>query len=341
MNSSIAISIDAASGDHGLAATIPSALAILSKYDDLSLILVGDEKQLQTELAAHDSSFDKTRLDWVHAPEIVGMDEAPAKALRSKRASSMRVAINLVKEGKTSACVSAGNTGALMAMSRYVLGTLAGIERPAITKLLPTLKGHTHILDLGANVDCKAEQLFQFAVMGSVLAAVVDNIKNPRVGLLNIGQETIKGNDQVKTANTQLENSSLNYVGYVEGNQIYQGVADVIVADGFVGNIALKSIEGTASFITELLRQAFDKNYLTRVLKPLVTPVLKSVKQTINPAEYNGASLLGLQGVVIKSHGYAPANVFEKAIEIARLESLKRVPQLLDAELEMMLKEEA
>lgn len=342
MGVNVTIAIDAVSGDYGLDATVPAAFTILKKFDDTRLILVGNKDKLEAKLAEYGSSAaDMSRLQLVHASQTVGMDEEPARALRGKPDSSMKVAVDLVKDQAALACVSSGNTGALMAISRYVLRTLAGIERPAITTMLPDLHGHSYVLDLGANVDCKAEHLFQFAVMGSVLASVVDNLDKPRIALLNIGRETIKGNDQVKTVNNQLKESPLNYIGYIEGNQIYQGYADVIVADGFVGNVALKSIEGTASFISTLLKREFDKNYFTRSAGFIASSVLKSVKRMIDPWRYNGASLLGLQGVVIKSHGHATAPAFEKAIEIARIEALKQVPQLLDRELERILRIEA
>ncbi len=332
---SVAISIDVMSGDHGLDVSVPAALSVLARHQDTSLILAGDGQQLQSALAVHD--YPKSRLQCVHASQQIKMDEEPTYALRAKKDSSMRIAVNLVREGKAAACVSAGNTGALMAISRYVLRMLAGIERPAITAALPTLSGHTHMLDLGANVDCKAEHLFQFAMMGSVLVSALDSIEKPRVGLLNIGQETIKGNDQVKEADRQLRESPLNYIGYVEGNQIYRGVADVIVADGFAGNVSLKTSEGVAEFITDTLRHAFSRNGLTRLAGLTAAPVLKSVREVIDPRRYNGASLLGLQGVVIKSHGGADAVAFEHAIETARIEALKQVPQLIDRQLEAIL----
>ncbi len=332
---SVTVAIDMMSGDRGLDVTVPAALATLKRREDTSLILVGDEPRV--EAALRGGSYPANRLRCVHAPQRVEMDEEPTHALRTKKESSMRVAVNLVREGEAAACVSAGNTGALMAISRYVLRMLAGIERPAITTALPTLTGYTHMLDLGANVDCKAEQLFQFAMMGSVLVSALDNLDRPRVGLLNVGQETIKGNDQVKEADRQLRESSLNYIGYIEGNQIYQGGADVIVVDGFAGNVSLKTSEGVAEFITATLREAFSRNWLTRLTGAVAAPVLKSVRKTIDPRRYNGASLLGLQGVVIKSHGGADAVAFEHAVETARIEALKQVPQLIDKQLEAFL----
>ena len=338
MDDRTVIAIDSVGGDHGLQEILPATINTLSKFDDINLILVGDEELLHNHLSQQTKKFPESRLRIIHASQTVEMDEEPARALRGKKDSSMRVAVNLVKDKQASACISAGNTGALMAISRYVLGTLAGIERPAIVAMLPTIKGHIHMLDLGANVDSKAEHLFQFAVMGSVLAEVVDNITTPRVALLNIGQETIKGNDQIKAANEQLQNSPLNYIGYIEGNQIYEGGADVVVADGFVGNIALKSIEGTALFISSLLKRAFNDSYTSRAIGLISSSVLNRVKQVINPCQYNGATLLGLKGVVIKSHGYADAEAFANAIEIARIEAMKEIPQRIDKQLEVLLK---
>jgi glycerol-3-phosphate acyltransferase PlsX len=265
------------------------------------------------------------------------MGEPPAQALRNKKDSSMRVAINLVKQNQAQACVSAGNTGALMATARYVLHTLAGIDRPAIITTLPSLNGHTHMLDLGANVDCKAENLFQFAVMGSVLSSAVDDIEKPKVGLLNVGQEAIKGNDQVKEANVLLKASALNYIGYVEGDDIYCGDVDVVVCDGFVGNVSLKTSEGVAKLISNFAKQSFTKNIYTKLVALLAMPVLKEFKNSIDPRRYNGASLLGLQGIVIKSHGGADAYSFEHAISMALLEAKKKVPQLIDKQLEIFL----
>jgi glycerol-3-phosphate acyltransferase PlsX len=267
------------------------------------------------------------------------MDEPPAQALRLKKDSSMRVALNLVQANTAQACVSAGNTGALMATARFVLKTLAGIDRPAIITGIPSLNGHTHVLDLGANVDCKAEQLFQFAVMGSVLASAVDELENPRVGLLNVGQEAIKGNDQVKEADRLLRNSLLNYVGYVEGDAIYCGDVDVVVCDGFVGNISLKASEGVAKMVSQLVRQEFGRNPVARLSGLAARPVLRAFHNRIDPRRYNGASLVGLQGIVIKSHGGADAFSFEHAIQIARLEARKSLPQRIDKQLERLLTE--
>lgn len=332
---SITISIDAMGGDQGLDVAVPAAIEVLKRYEDTSFILVGDGQRIDERIQS--GNYPKHRLSYVHTPQQVEMDEEPAHALRMKKQSSMRVAIDLIRQGEAVACVSAGNTGALMAISRYVLRMLAGIERPALTVALPSFSGHTYMLDLGANVDCKAEHLFQFAVMGSVLTSALDNIPRPRVALLNVGQEEIKGNAQIKEANQRLQASPLNYIGYVEGNQIYQGVSDVIVSDGFTGNVALKTSEGAAEFVVRILNKEFLRNPLTRLRGLFAMPVLKSVHDLIDARRYNGASLLGLQGVVIKSHGSVDVMAFERALEIARSEALMQVPQLIDKQLETIL----
>lgn len=330
------IVLDAMGGDHGTQVVVPAALSALAKHDDLDLILVGNQEQIEQQLSDYTSPAIE-RLSIQHASQIVEMHEPPAQALRAKKDSSMRVAINLVKEGRAQACVSAGNTGALMATARYVLHTVAGIDRPAINTTLPALNGHTHMLDLGANVDCKAENLFQFAVMGSVLATAVDDIPAPKVGLLNVGSEAIKGNDQVKEANLLLKKSQLNYIGYVEGDDIFCGDVDVIACDGFVGNVSLKTSEGVARLISDYAKRAFTKNLYTRLVAMFATPILKEFKSSIDPRRYNGASLLGLKGIVIKSHGGADAFSFEHAISIAYIEAKKGVPALIDKQLENYL----
>lgn len=254
------------------------------------------------------------------------MHESPSKALRYKKDSSMRVAIDLIKDGSVDACVSAGNTGALMAIAKFVLKTLPGIDRPAIISAVPSVSGHTHVLDLGANVDCSAEHLLQFAVMGYELVRAVEDKDNPRVGLLNIGEEDIKGNEQVKQAARLIAESHINFVGYVEGNDLYSGAVDIIVTDGFVGNVALKTSEGLAKMISQLMREAFGANLLTKLAGLVSLPVLKSFKHKIDPRQYNGASLLGLRGIVIKSHGNADRLAFANAISIAIKEVEKAVP---------------
>jgi glycerol-3-phosphate acyltransferase PlsX len=255
------------------------------------------------------------------------MDELPSKALRSKKDSSMRVAIDLVQSGEAQACVSAGNTGALMATARFVLKTLAQVDRPAISTAIPSLSGQTHVLDLGANVDCSAENLFQFAVMGSELVSAVHEVASPKVGLLNIGQEEIKGNDQVKEAHELLARSSLNYVGYVEGDDIFLGDVDVVVCDGFVGNVALKTSEGAAKLMSQRLKEQFKRNWLTRLSGLVAMPVIRRFRRDFDPRRYNGASLLGLRGIVIKSHGGADVVAFENAVRIAEKEIHSNVPQ--------------
>lgn len=325
-------------GDHGPTVTVPASLQVLAQYPNLHLILVGDETILQQALEA--STYDKRRLTIQHASQSVEMDEQPAQALRSKKDSSMRVAVNLVKEGKAEACVSAGNTGALMATARFVLKTLPGIDRPAIISTFPTYdrKKNMRMLDLGANVDSSAESLVQFAVMGSVLASAVDNIPNPKVFLLNIGEEEIKGNEQVKQTAQLLSNLKINYAGYIEGDAIYRGDADVVVCDGFVGNIALKTCEGVAIFISKLIKDAFMRNWRTKLAGFIVQPILKSFKKRIDPARYNGATFIGLNGIVIKSHGGAHVRGYAQAIKEAIVCAEKNIPDLIRHEVEQLLK---
>ena len=301
-------------GDHGPPVVIPASLQVLKKYPTLHLILVGDSEILQKEL--QNQHYDKSRLMIQHASQLVKMDEPPSQALRLKKDSSMRVAIDLVKAGSAEACVSAGNTGALMATARFVLKTLPGIDRPAIISTFPTQSGkNMRVLDLGANVDSSPQHLFQFAVMGSVLASAVDNIKNPTVCLLNIGHEDIKGNELVKEAAQLLnQTKAINYAGYIEGDQIYHGNADVVVCDGFVGNVALKVSEGVAIFIRNLLKEGYTRNWLTKLAAFISMPILKSLIKRIDPDRYNGACFIGLRGIVIKSHGGAKAHAFLYAI---------------------------
>ena len=317
----ITLSIDAMGGDFGPQVTIPASLTCLEKNPELKLIMVGDEAVISPLLTDALVKF-KDRLSLQHASQGVEMDEPPQKALKNKKDSSMRVAINLVRDGHAQAVVSAGNTGALMAIARFVLKMIPGIDRPAIISTLPSIFGHTHMLDLGGNVDSSAEHLYQFAVMGEEVVKAVEKIERPRVGLLNIGEEDMKGNEQVKSAAKLLDASSLNYIGYVEGNSINAGhvKVDLIVTDGFVGNVALKSIEGAAKMIGSKLKSSFSKNLLTKLAGLLVYPVLKSFKDSIDPRLYNGASFIGLRGLVIKSHGGADALAFETAIHLAELE---------------------
>lgn len=316
------------SGDLGAVTAVEAAVSAVRRYDDLSVVLVGDRDILEPLLK--DSALTgRKRLSVQHASEVVTMEDAPAQAMRTKKDSSMRVAINLVKEGSAQACVSCGNTGALMAMARFVLKMLDGIDRPAIITAIPNINGHVQMLDLGANVDCSAEHLYQFAVMGAALSAVVDSKEAPRVALLNIGSEDIKGNQQVKEASKLLENSSLNYTGFVEGNEIYMGDVDVVVADGFVGNVALKTSEGVAKLIREYLGQEFRRSFISKAMALVASPVLRRLGKRIDPRRYDGASLLGLRGIVIKSHGSADAVAMENALKIARLEAKKDLISLL------------
>lgn len=315
---------------------MPAAVEALQRFDDIDLVLVGQSEVMARELGKLGLKPD-SRLRLQVASQTVAMDEPPAQALRNKKDSSMRVAINLVRDGEAQACVSAGNTGALMATARFVLKTLAGIDRPAICASIPSIHGHTHMLDLGANVDCKADHLAQFAIMGSVLASAIDANPSPRVGLLNVGQEAIKGNDQVKEAGRLLEASTINYIGNVEGDDIFCGDVDVVVCDGFVGNVSLKTSEGVAKMVSHYMRQEFKRNMLTRLGGLLAMPVLRAFRHRIDPRRYNGASLLGLQGIVVKSHGGADTLAFGNAIKIARLESQLGVPQRIDSLLEELL----
>ncbi len=334
------IALDAMSGDHGPSIVIPAAAQILSEFDNVELILVGDEKVI-TPLLTQQSIKIQHRLSVHHATQIVEMDELPSRALRYKKDSSMRVAINLVKQGEADACVSAGNTGALMATARYVLKTLPGIDRPAIISAIPNMEETTtHVLDLGANIDTSAEQLFQFAIMGSVLAEAVDNLANPRIGLLNIGEEEIKGNEQIKAAAKRLNTiPDINYIGFVEGDDINKGTVDVVVCDGFVGNVSLKTTEGVAKMISHYVKQSFNKNWLTRLAALICLPILKNIRNKIDPRRYNGASLLGLRGIVIKSHGSADVLSFGYAIREAIIEVEKNVPSKISQQLATLLNE--
>ncbi len=323
-------------GDFGPSEIVPAALSILKKHSDLSLMLVGKEDMILAELKKHNAAGHE-RITVVHASEVVEMHEAPSHALRNKKESSMRLAIELVRDGKAAACVSAGNTGALMATSRFILKMLPGMDRPAICTILPGTKGHTHVLDLGANVDSSSEQLFQFAIMGAQLTSAVENKENPTIALLNIGEEDIKGNDRVKQAAALLEESHLNYIGFVEGTDLYTGEVDVIVCDGFVGNIALKASEGLAEFLRHHATEQFKSSLYSKFAALVAMPVLKTLKRKIDPKNYNGASLLGLRGIVIKSHGSADRVSFATAIEEAIIEVEKNVPERINAKLEQLL----
>jgi len=313
------IALDAMGGDHGHGVIVPAAISSLENNENLHLILVGDEEVLEQEITNMPQNL-ASRIKIHHASQRIEMDDSPSKVLRNKKDSSMRVAINLVKDGTADACVSAGNTGALMATARFVLKMIPGIDRPAIMGTLPSIQGHTYVLDLGANVDCSSEHLFQFAVMGYEVVKAAELIERPKVGLLNIGSEEIKGNEQVKKASKLLSNSHLNFVGYVEGDHLCAGEVDLIVTDGFVGNVALKASEGAAKMILHAIKQGFGKNICTKLAAIAALPVLRAFKKQIDPRLYNGASLLGLRGIVIKSHGGADSVAFANAIKIATLE---------------------
>jgi len=329
----ITLAVDAMGGDHGPSVTIPASINALSKYDQLHIILVGDKELIQTELQKN--KYTNTRLSIQHASEVVEMDESPQSALKNKKDSSMRVAINLIKEEKAQACVSAGNTGALMATARYVLKMLPGIDRPAIASSLPSQKGTTYMLDLGANTDCTAENLLQFAVMGAMLVSSVTGNQKPSVGLLNIGSEDMKGTEVVRQAGELLRRSHLNFYGNVEGNDIFKGTTDVVVCDGFVGNVALKTAEGIAQLMGRFLTQEFKRNWITKSMAFVSLLVLNRFKKRLDPRRYNGASFLGLKGIVVKSHGGADSYSFFYAIRTAIEESKNNVLENIQKQLEL------
>ncbi len=330
----ITIAIDAMGGDHGPHVTVKAALNILHREDDVNIVLVGLEDAVHAELKLRRVQVG-TRLRVHHASEVVKMDDPLSVALRSKKDSSMRVTADLVKRGEADAGVSAGNTGALMAVSRFVLKTLPGIDRPAIASTLPSHTGSTYMLDLGANVDCTAQNLLQFGIMGSALCAAIEHKERPSVGLLNVGEEDIKGNDVAKEAGELLRSSGLNFYGNVEGDDIFKGTVDVVVCDGFVGNVALKSSEGLAKLIAEVLRREFKRSLFTRMAGLIALPVIRAFKRKMDPRRYNGASLLGLNGVIIKSHGSADVFAFEqailKAVEEVRGGLLRRIAEQVGA----------
>lgn len=326
----VTIAIDCMGGDHGPVVTVPAALEFLRSHPQASAILVGREEAITPLLGNANTEFG-ARIRVRAASEVVAMDDPPAIAMRNKKDSSMRVAVDLVKAGEANAAVSAGNTGALMAISRFVLKTLPGIDRPAIATVLPSMKGHTYVLDLGANVDCSAEHLLQFGVMGAMLVAAIEHKDRPSVGLLNIGEEVIKGNDVVKEAGELLRNSGLNFYGNVEGNDIYEGTVDVVVCDGFVGNVALKTSEGLAQMVGAFLKQEFKRTLFTKLLAVAAMPVLKRFKKRVDHRLYNGAPLLGLRGVVLKSHGSADmlafGNALSRAAEAASNRLIERISE--------------
>ena len=320
MPESISIALDVMSGDNGPSPALTGALKSLKKLPDLKITLVGDEKDIEPFLTKIDLSI-SDRIKVTHTDEYIKMDEDILTAIRNKKKSSMRIAIDKVKNKEAHACVSAGNTGALMSLSKIILKTIHGIDRPAICTSLPTKKNFMQVLDLGANIECNAGNLFQFAVMGSSVVQSLEISKNPRVGLLNIGSEDFKGKDEIKLAAEMLNDSNINYVGFVEGNGMFSGDYDVIVTDGFTGNIALKSIEGVAGMIKYFIKSEFQKNIYNKFSAILSLPVMKGVKKKMDPRVYNGASFLGLNGIVVKSHGSADGFSYSNAIQTAYYES--------------------
>jgi len=323
-------------GDHGPHVTVPAALEFQARQPDVEIVLVGQPEAIERELTTLGRKPD-ARLRVQAASEVVAMDEALATALRVKKDSSMRVMANLLKEGAAHAAVSAGNTGALMAISRFVLKTLPGIDRPAIATVIPTMRAsRTYVLDLGANVDCTAEHLLQFGVMGAMLVAAVEHKEQPVVGLLNIGVEDIKGNETVKRAAELLRGSGLNFIGNVEGDDIFKGTCDVVVCDGFVGNAVLKAVEGVLQMMSRNLKEEFARTALTRLSALAAMPVLRAFRDRMDHRRYNGASLLGLKGIVIKSHGSADVYAFGQALERAVEEVRNEVPQRIERRMAQM-----
>jgi len=320
----LTVAVDAMSGDHGAEVAVPAALDVLACTPDLHLIIVGRGEIVRPLLGA---ALESDRCRFVEATEVVGMDERPQDAVRKKKNSSMRVAINLVEQGGALACISAGNTGALLATARFVIGMIPGIDRPAIVSTVPAVHGHTVMLDLGANPDCNEEHLVQFAVMGSVIARDLHGVANPRVGLLNVGEEDIKGTDEIKAAHRRLHASpAINYGGFVEGDKIFSGTVDVVVTDGFSGNVALKTMEGLARFIGGVMKEEFTRGGLRKLGALAAKPALNALKGRLDPRAYNGASMVGLNGVVIKSHGGADRTSFANAVRVAITEARNGVP---------------
>jgi len=326
----VTIAIDCMGGDFGPSVTLPAVIRFLQRDDQAKVILVGLPAEVEGAVAKERSRFGD-RLRFHAASEVVSMDDPLATALRIKKDSSMRVAVDLVKAGEAQAAVSAGNTGALMAISRFVLKTLPGIDRPAIATVLPTLRGYTYVLDLGANVDCEPQHLLQFGIMADLLVSAVEHKERPTVGLLNIGEEAIKGNEVVKQAGELLKESDLNFYGNVEGDDIYKGTTDIVVCDGFVGNVLLKTSEGLAHMLATFLREEFSRNPLRKIAAFFSLPALNGFKRRVDPRRYNGASLLGLRGIVVKSHGSADsmafANAIERAAEAARNRLVERISE--------------
>jgi glycerol-3-phosphate acyltransferase PlsX len=329
------IAVDAMGGDHGPSVTVPACLDFLAAHPEFELLLVGLKEPLERELArAHATG--RAGIAIVPATEVVGMDEDVRTAIRTKKHSSMRVAIDLVKEGRAQACVSAGNTGALMGTAKFVLKTLPGIDRPAICAVLPTRTGQVYALDMGANADCTPEHLLQFAIMGETLVKAVEGKERPTVGLLNIGSEEIKGNDVVKKAGELLRAAPINFHGNVEGHDIYRGTTDVVVCDGFVGNVALKTSEGLARMLGDFLKEEYTRNLFSRLAALVSWPVIRRFRRRVDHRRYNGAALLGLRGIVVKSHGSADRLAFRTAIERAASEASHGLLERIGEEIAML-----
>ena len=337
MQQKITIALDMMSGDHGVSSSVPAAEEALHKFNNLFLILVGDNKEIKNFLSDKVKNLEGVRYKIIHTNEFINMNDEIIVAIRTKKNSSMRLAINTVKNKEADACVSAGNTGALMALSKIILKTIPGIDRPAICGSLPTKSGQFHMLDLGANVECDAQHLYQFSIMGSALVQSLQLNDKPVIGLMNIGSEEFKGNETIKSAGQLMQKSNLNYAGFVEGDDIFSGKFDVIVTDGFVGNIALKSIEGVAKVISHFIKKEFTKNIFTKLSALISLPVMNSVKKKVDPRKYNGASLLGLEGVVVKCHGGADSYAFSQAIYTeyyeVKNELLDKIESLIQTEL--------
>lgn len=335
MPGQVTIAVDSMGGDHGPSVATRAVISSIRRHPDLKVLLVGDVRQLRTYLP---QDFPEDRITLVDAPDYVRMDDRPAFALRHKMQSSMAVTLQLVRDGRADACVSAGNTGALMALGRAILKMPNGIERPAIIKRIPAVRGRCYLLDLGANVDCTAEHLYQFALLGSLMVEAVERRPRPRIALINVGEESIKGNEQVRLAGHLLSSSPhLNYIGYVEGDAIFKDVADVVVCDGFVGNVAIKAGEGLIEMLGDMIRQSLDRGWHTRLLGMLLLPLLRPLQELLDPATHNGASLIGLNGIVVKSHGAAREKGFARAIEQSMHEARLRLPEIINSRLDELI----
>lgn len=339
-NTHLTLALDVMGGDYGPPVTLPAARQILQTYPNLKLILIGHHTHIQPFQQAQPDTI-ASRIELLHTDEVITMQDKPHLALRNKKRASMRLALELTASGKADACVSAGNTGALMALSRHILKTLPGIDRPALTSPLPTITGgKVHLLDLGANIECDSETLFQFALMGAAMVEQVEQIKRPRVALLNIGTEAIKGNDQIKqTAQLLAASSLINYVGYIEGNTLFDGDVDLVVCDGFAGNICLKATEGAGKLLLSKLQSDLALSSWRRKLLNWLVPGFSRLAERMNPDQYNGASLLGLRAIVVKSHGHADVDAFCSALQVAIVEAQRKLPEHITAFLEETLQD--